>query len=74
MNIDRPQFSVYEFDTDGWSTPLARFITANAAIDTVRKVIGSPGPFTARVIITDGGDCLAFEWIRGQGVTDLSKT
>ena len=30
--------------------------------------VGAQIGTTVRVIITDGGDCIAWEWIRGQGV------
>lgn len=37
------------------------------AVGIVKSVAGQIG-WTKRVIITDGGDCIVFEWLKDKGV------
>lgn len=48
------------------------FVGPQEAIEAARHYTTSVGAqlgVVDRVIITDGGDCICFEWKRGEGVT-----
>ena len=69
--MNKGEFSVYAFRPDGQYMELLRFVPPEEAIEEAIKQIVSIGAVLGtvhRVIITDGGDCTNFEWIRGQGV------
>jgi hypothetical protein len=65
------EFSVCVFLNNDKYTYLRRYITAEEAIDLTLKTIDMErlNEKMVRIIITDGGDMIAFEWIRGQGIT-----
>lgn len=67
------RFSVCEFYSDGSYTYLKpRFISAREAMRMASHSITSVGAqigIIQRVIVTDGGDCINFEWKYGLGVT-----
>lgn len=66
------EYSVCQFFADGSYEYFQRFVTdkvaVQAAIDLARSVGAKIGT-TQRVIITDGGDCIAWEWVHGKGIT-----
>jgi hypothetical protein len=65
------EFSVCQFFEDGSYEYVRRFVDAEEAVKAAKHYSTSVGArigTTTRVIITDGGDCTAFEWIRGEGV------
>lgn len=66
------QFSVCTFYTSGDYNYDLRFVTAEEAMAMVKTITESVGArvlgIVERVIITDGGDCIAFEWKKGEGV------
>lgn len=72
MERDGPhEFSVYWLDPEGTSNPEKRFVTAIEAMRCVADLILRPAAVAGiinRVVITDGGDCIVFEWLHGQGV------
>ena len=51
---------------------VCRFVSAEEAVKTAKHYCNSVGAqigTTERVIITDGGDCIAFQWEHGKGIT-----
>ena len=66
------EFSVYQFFADELGHELvASFIDADSAVKLAAQLARSLGGrlgTTVRIIITDGGDCVCFEWRFGQGV------
>jgi cellulase/cellobiase CelA1 len=69
---DREEFSVCQFFEDGTSEYVRRNVGPKEAVDAAHHYCNSVGArmgFTKRVIITDGGDCVNFEWVYGKGVT-----
>jgi len=67
----RGEFSVYQFFKDGSQEDVVRFTDAETAVRISHGLTTSVGGrlgTTVRVIITDGGDCTAFEWLYGKGV------
>jgi hypothetical protein len=69
---ERDEFSVYQFFEDGNYEAIKRFVSAEEAIKTAKFYttnVAAQCGLTKRVIITDGGDCISFEWTHGKGVT-----
>ena len=69
---DRPEFSVYAFFADGYYTPQARFVGAEAAVKFAKRLTETPGGRSGAlkmVRITDGDDYTCFQWEFGKGVT-----
>lgn len=63
------EFSVYWWDPDGRQIEEKRFVSAQEAIDAIKRLTLGPGSFIVqRAIITDAGDCTNFEWVQGKGV------
>jgi hypothetical protein len=66
------EFSVCQFFEDGTSEYIRRYVDAEEAVRAAHfythNVAAKLG-IVKRVIITDGGDCINFEWILGKGVT-----
>lgn len=65
------QFSVCQFFEDGRYEYVRRFVTAEEAWRAMAHYTTSVWARMAlvtRVIITDGGDCIAAEWIYGKGI------
>jgi len=65
------EFSVCQFFMDGSYEYVRRFVDAEEAVKASKHYTTSVGArigTTVRVIITDAGDCIAFEWKRGEGV------
>jgi Rad3-related DNA helicase len=65
------QFSVCQFFEDGTYEYVRRYVDAKEAVKAAHHYCTSVGAklgTTKRVIVTDGGDCIAFEWKHGEGV------
>ena len=68
----REEFSVYQYFADGGCERVAYFVAAEEAARVAKGLVTSVGGrlgTTRRVIITDGLDCLAWEWKHGAGVS-----
>jgi hypothetical protein len=66
------EFSVYQFFEDGTYERVREFVEAREAVKAAHhythNVAMKLGVVT-RVIITDGGDHICFEWTAGKGIT-----
>jgi hypothetical protein len=65
------EFSVYQWFEDGSYIADLRFVSADEAMQRavgIARSIGGRLGTTTRVIITDGGDCIVWEWKHGVGV------
>jgi hypothetical protein len=65
------EFSVFQFFPDGQYEQYLTRVDAEAALRGALHLSSSVGATlgtTVRVIITDGGDSISWEWIRGKGV------
>lgn len=66
------EFSVCQFFIDGQHEYVRRCVSSAEAVSVFSHYIRSVGAqigTTTRVIITDGGDCVAAEWQHGKGIT-----
>ena len=66
------EFSVYQFFEDGSYEMVRQFVDPPEALKAFKHYTTSVAArigITKRVIITDGGDCIAFEWKHGEGIT-----
>lgn len=66
------EFSVVQFFEDDTYEHVRQHVSAEEAVEAAHHYCNSVGAklgFTKRVIITDGGDCVNFEWKHGEGVT-----
>jgi hypothetical protein len=66
------EFSVVQFFPDESYEYVKRFVGAEEAVKTAKSYTERPAAqigIIRRVIVTDGGDCIAFEWKFGEGVT-----
>jgi len=66
------EFSVCQFFDNGEYEYVRRFVGPEEAVKVAHHYCHSVGAklgTTTRVIITDGGDCVNFEWQFGKGVT-----
>ena len=64
------EFSVWVFmldDSGEWHLPLERFVDAKTAMRAAHRAMLTPREETQRIIVTDGGDCTVFEWMRDTG-------
>jgi hypothetical protein len=65
------EFSVYQFFETGQYERVRSFVPLEEAMKAAEHYCTSIAVrlgFVVRVIVTDGGDCTCFEWIRGKGV------
>lgn len=72
MSEEDQAYSVALFFPDGSYIYEARNLGAEAAVMLAKRVTERPAAqlgMIARIIITDEGDCTAFEWKFGEGVT-----
>jgi hypothetical protein len=72
----RDEFSVYQFFPDEICERVLHFVDVETAVKCARRLTESVGArlgMTRRVIITDGGDCVCFEWKHGEGITFPTK-
>jgi hypothetical protein len=66
------EFSVCQFFEDGSYEYVRRFVPIEEAMKAATHYCASVAVtlgIVVRVIITDGGDCICFEWKRGEGIT-----
>lgn len=68
---EKPDYSVWWWDTAGEKHAAARFITATSAIKLVFRLTNNP--LTKRVILTDHGNIIVYEWFDGRTVYPPSK-
>jgi hypothetical protein len=65
------EFSVYQFFPNDQYEEVRRFVDGETAVLAAKRLTESLGGrlgTTLRVIITDGGDFVCFEWKHGEGV------
>lgn len=65
------EFSVCQFFMDDSYEYVRRFVPLSEAVDAAKHYCTSVGArigTTVRVIITDAGDEICFEWIHGKGI------
>ena len=65
------EFSVYQFFMDDSYERVREFVSAEEAMQAFRHYttnVSSRIGMTKRVILTDGGDCICFEWVHGKGI------
>lgn len=65
------EYSVCQFFEDGSYEYVRRFVDADEASRATSHYCTSVGAkmgITKRVIVTDGGDCICFEWKFGEGI------
>ena len=70
--MNQGEFSVCQFFADNTHEYVRQHVSAEEAVVATKHYIESIGAklgTTKRVIITDNGDCCAFEWQFGKGVT-----
>jgi len=70
------EFSVYQWFIDGSYEPVCRFVSAKDAFgiaDGLTQSVGGKLGTTVRVIITDGGDDINWEWKYNEGVVFPKK-
>ncbi|MFI5222634.1 MAG: hypothetical protein ACHQX3_00065 [Nitrospirales bacterium] len=66
------EFSVCQFFPDGSYEYTRRYVDAETAAKAFKHYCTSVGArigTTVRVILTDGGDCVNWEWEFGKGIT-----
>lgn len=66
------EFSVYQFFPDESYERVVEFVSFEKAARVAYQCCTSVGAkigITQRVMLTDGGDCIVYEWIYGQGIT-----
>ena len=65
------EYSVVQFFVDDSYEKIVEFVEAEEAVRVAMQTCRSVGAkigTTKRVIITDGGDFCAWEWIHGRGI------
>lgn len=65
------EYSVYQFFAEGNYEEVLRFVDDRTSLERAKALIESVGGrigTTRRVIVTDGGDCINFEWKFGEGI------
>lgn len=68
---DLPEFSVCQFFPNGSYEYVRRYVPVEEAVKAFHRYttnVASKIGITKRVIITDGGDCIAMEWKTGEGI------
>jgi hypothetical protein len=70
------EFSVCQFFPNEQYEYVRRFVSVEEALEAFKHYTSSVGAkigTTARVIITDGDDCINVEWQYGKGITYPKK-
>lgn len=70
--MGRAEYSVYQFLKGDVTERVRQFVGAEEAVKAARHYSSSVGArmgICLRVIITDGGDQIVYEWINGKGIT-----
>jgi hypothetical protein len=65
------EFSVYQFLAGDIQERVRHFVGAEEAVEAAffyTSNVAARMGITERVIITDGGDCTVFEWLKGKGI------
>ncbi|HSW92141.1 MAG TPA: hypothetical protein VLG09_05850 [Candidatus Saccharimonadales bacterium] len=73
---DKPEYSVYWWDKDGHQHTEMQWQMTLKCMQAVKRLTQGPASvlgFVKRVIITDGGDSIVFEWKLGEGITWPTK-
>jgi len=73
--MGRNEFSVYQWFPDGSYEKVREFVSAEEAVAAAKfytNNVAAKMGITKRVIITDGGDCVAWEWKEGKITFDGS--
>jgi hypothetical protein len=71
QQLHQGEFSVWWWDADGSQHEELRFVNGETAVQRAHTLTHGPASLVGivqRVIITDGGDCINFEWKHGEGV------
>lgn len=66
------KFSVCQFFVDGNYEYVRRYVGAEEAVKAFQHYTNSVAVKMGvidRVILTDGGDCVNMEWVKGKGIT-----
>jgi len=77
--MSQGEFSVYQFFPNEQYEKVRAFVSAEEAVTAAEHYtnnVASRMGLTQRVIITDGGDNIVFEWLQGKGIVfppDMSK-
>jgi hypothetical protein len=69
--MGQSEFSVWQFLSDGIQERVRHFVSAEEAVEAAMHYtsnVASRMGITQRVIITDGGDCIVFEWLKDKGI------
>ena len=71
MSYAKGEFSVTQFFSENNYETVRKYVSAEEAVEAFKfyttNITASCG-LTMRVIITDGGDCINYEWIYGKGI------
>jgi predicted metallo-beta-lactamase superfamily hydrolase len=65
------EFSLYWWDPEDYQHEELRFVDDKTAVERAHILTHGPASklgIVKRVIITDGGDCINFEWKYGEGI------
>jgi hypothetical protein len=66
------EFSVCQFFDDDHYEYVRRYVSGEEAVKAFKHYttnVAVKMGIISRVIITDGGDCINMEWVRGKGIT-----
>lgn len=69
--MTQDEFSVCQFFPDGSYEYVRRYVSPEEAMKAAHFYttnVSSRLGFTTRVIVTDGGDCVNWEWKYGEGI------
>lgn len=73
---ERPEYSVYWWDQDNHQHTEMQWQFPKRCAEACKRLTQGPAAMLGmvdRVIITDGGDCIVFEWKKGEGITWPTK-
>jgi hypothetical protein len=65
------EFSVYQYFVNGQYEKVREYVELNEAMKAAEHYSNNVAVkmgITARVIVTDGGDCIVWEWKQGEGI------
>lgn len=71
MAYAKGEFSVTQFFSSDFYEVVRKYVSAEEAVQAFvfyTTNVSAKCGLTARVIITDGGDCINYEWQYGKGV------
>lgn len=73
---EQAEFSVYWWSRENDQFTESRFILLDLAMHQVKRLTQGPAAqlgMVSRVIVTDGGDQIVFEWKKDEGITWPTK-